>query len=183
MFNEVSELSQTITKINNERKQMKKQKLELKYDIKDMGPFIVIVESKSGNNIGNIHPMNLGKKLAALNIKGIINISKKGKKRISIEFDIPDRANNFLKEHPFLQDQDIDVFIPSRMVCSRGVVKNVGSEITKDDFLDFAESKIAILDARQLNRRVVREGVVSYEPSNTWVLTFKGRNIPDRIGL
>ncbi|XP_045459984.1 uncharacterized protein LOC123689085 [Harmonia axyridis] len=116
IVNETSELSQTITNIVNNHKPIKKQKIALKYDINDMGPFIVIMESKSGSNIGNIHPMNLGKKLAALNIKGIKNISKKGKKRIAVEFDIPDRANSFLNNHPFIQDQDIDVFIPARMV-------------------------------------------------------------------
>lgn len=118
-----------------------------------------------------------------MNIKGIKNISKKGKKRIAVEFDIPDRANSFLNNHPFIQDQDIDVFIPARMVCSRGVVKNVGSDITKEDFLNFAQSRVTILDARQLNRRVVRDDRISYEPSNTWVVTFKGKNLPDKIGL
>lgn len=160
-----------------------KPKLSLKYSSTDLGPFIIIIESKSTKNIGNIHPMNLGKKLASMNIKGIKDICKKGKRRISIEFDNPDRANLFLVDNPFNNDSDMDVFIPSRMVSSKGVIRNVGSEITTDDILNSAVSIVKILDARPLNRRVFENGTVTYVPSTTWLLTFQGKNLPDKIAL
>lgn len=186
IIEEANFLSQSISQIMTQkanRSKPNKTKLQFKYNHTDLGPFMVIIESKSTRNIGNIHPMNLAKKLNTLNYKGIKNISKRGKNRISLEFDFPDKANNFLKENPFVNDPDIDVFIPARMVSSKGVIKYVGSEITKEDIINHAESKVKILDARQLNRRITTEGVVSYVPSNTWILTFQGKNLPDRIVL
>lgn len=184
VLNEAEELSQSISRlIRSNANAPKKSKLELKYSLNDFGPFMVIIESNAVGNIGNIHPMNFAKKLAASNVKGIKNIAKRGKKRISIEFDLPDRANNFVTENPFSGDPAIDVFIPSRMVTSKGIIKNVGSEITKEDIELHAHSKVKILDARQLNRRTVTDGIVSYVPSSTWILTFQGKNLPEKIAL
>ncbi|KAK9873823.1 hypothetical protein WA026_002181 [Henosepilachna vigintioctopunctata] len=179
-----TQITETSTvSLNQNKDKSLKKKLNLRYTGSDSGPFLIIVESKSNNNIGNIHPMNLGKKLINSGITGIKNIAKKGKNRLAIEFISGSTANQFIGSNPFLKENDTDVYIPSRMVTCKGVISNVGSEITEEDLIKRAESRVQILEARQLRRRVAKDGKVEYVPSNSWVLTFQGRNLPEYIGL
>ncbi|KAK9889279.1 hypothetical protein WA026_004558 [Henosepilachna vigintioctopunctata] len=87
--------SQSNSNTNNSNLVSKKPKSNLRYSNNDSGPFLVIVESISDKNVGNIHPMDLGKKLFNNNITNIKCISKKGKKRIGIEFHSAQAANSF----------------------------------------------------------------------------------------
>lgn len=191
LFAEASCASQTVSTLlsrlseNSQSPNNKPQRKKIShtYSIGDCGPFMVIVESKANDNIGNMHPMNFGKELVRLKVPGVKDVNKKGKKRISVEFTNPLSANEFLSKNPFINDPNIDVFVPSRMVSSRGVIRDVGSDITEDDILNHSHSRIKIIGARQLNRRVTREGVTSYIPSNSWVLTFHGKILPEKIGI
>ncbi|KAK9877889.1 hypothetical protein WA026_020115 [Henosepilachna vigintioctopunctata] len=180
-------LSKSIQQLSNNRSQIpdnqnikEKKKIDFRYPQYSLGPFLVIIESTE-QNLGKIHPMNLGKKLHQKGINGIKNISKKGKKRIAIEFTSAKAANQFISQDG-LGDPNHEIYIPSRLIASRGVIKDVGNDISEEDVLQ-ADSKVKILGAKRLNRRTVIEKEIKYIPSNTWVLTFEGKMLPNKIAI
>ncbi|KAL3269055.1 hypothetical protein HHI36_008138 [Cryptolaemus montrouzieri] len=66
-------------------------------------PFIVIIESKD-ENIENLNPLNIGKMIYSHKdhtLFNIININRKGLKRVGIEFGKPDQANLFVENNFF----------------------------------------------------------------------------------
>lgn len=179
VFVDNNEILEEIKRINNKITMAKNKKLE--YAITDFGPFIVIVEARKGN-VGNIHPLDLGKILFQLQIKGIKEIQRKGANRISVEFTTSEHANDFLKNETF-EAKGYVAFIPQRLLTSRGIIRNIGMSVTMEDIVFQSKTDARIISARRLNRRVKVEEDFQFVPTGTVQVTFENRKIPKEIKL
>jgi len=83
---------------------------------------VVHIEFKNNNeNLGNIHPMKVGKYLAK-NFSFISNIRKIGKGIIAVNFKYRYEANSFIDNENNLPDNWIG-YIPNYKIYKTGVVK------------------------------------------------------------
>lgn len=94
-------------------------------------------------------------------------------------------ANNFLhSNYPILEG--IRAFIPSHLVSSKGIIRNIDREITEDEIMDNIETedKRQVLKVERLKRRSTDEaGNPTYIPTNTLLITFRGKILPKSIYL
>ncbi|KAK9887600.1 hypothetical protein WA026_023483 [Henosepilachna vigintioctopunctata] len=101
LINELNIISQVLSN-NKSNSSSTDFKNKFTYNNTDQGPYFVYIEGKNGN-IGNIHPLKLGKYLFENN-KGnlkIKSIKRKGKNRVGVEFETANEANLFSKEVQF----------------------------------------------------------------------------------
>ncbi|KAJ2951732.1 hypothetical protein O0L34_g13897 [Tuta absoluta] len=148
------------------------------YKESDTGPFIVHVV-KEGESDQQVHPIMFGKLIFSLKIKNIKmgGIKKIGRNRLSIEFENPFGANEFLKNDT-LGKSKYRCFIPSYNVTRLGVVKGLPIEFTEEDIIENITLPYGysgkIIRARRLKYRKMDEATrtVSRLDSETVVLTF-----------
>lgn len=181
--NDVELLNEIMTLENNVKKNSYRKRVTYLYSADDRGPFTVFIESKN-QNIGNLNPLSIGKmffmdKQFSLKIN---KISRKGKKRVGVDFSTGDEANSFVGRNNFDSDE-YDVYIPANMVSIMGVVTDVDFDITEDDILSFASSSAKILKFKRLKKRDTSSGEVLYKDTKACVLTFQGRILPSHVSL
>jgi len=83
-----------------------------RYTPSNLPPYVVHIESKENmGNIGNLHPMKLGK-LLANEFSFISDIRRIGKNIISVNFKYRHEANSFVESDRFLPDNLI-CYIPN----------------------------------------------------------------------
>lgn len=145
----------------------------------DLGPYEVYVENKT--NESSIHPMKMGKILLDNKITGVINISKKGRNRISIRFNSATSANDFVKAK--INTETLNIYIPRHLTSCQGVIRNIDTSFSLEDIIANIRSVKQVIAARRLNRRVKEGEEVKYEPTKTVVLTFKGSMLPKTVSL
>ncbi|KAL3280510.1 hypothetical protein HHI36_024326 [Cryptolaemus montrouzieri] len=170
LINEINLLSQSI----NQQPPVKKP-MNFKYKSTDKGPYTVIVESIQ-KNIGNLNPMNIGKIIYTNNYNNlyIVSINRKGLKRVGIQFSTANQANDFIEKNHF-NKTEYEVYIPARMVTVMGIVRDVGTQITEDDIVNYGRGinpNTKIVRVRRFNRRIQEGDQVKYVPTNTCLLTF-----------
>ncbi|KAK9876386.1 hypothetical protein WA026_012697 [Henosepilachna vigintioctopunctata] len=99
--------------------------------------------------------------------------------QFSDDQEITNEAGNLSQ---VLASMGIDVYIPiRRLLTSEGVIDNVGPSITLEDIINTADSRNKIIDAQQLNKRILNVEEVTYQQSKYWLITFEGRNILEMI--
>lgn len=175
MLSQIQSLSQNIIATKSANKQ------SFTYAVSDKGPYTVFIQSKS-SNIGNLDPLSLGKMFFDnddfnFNIK---NIARKGRNRIGVDFANPREANLFVEKNNFV---DYDVFIPSYLLTSMGVISDIGLSISEEDIMKYADSTSEIIKVRRLKRRQTIDGKTTYVDAKSCVITFRGKNLPNNIKL
>ncbi|KAI5638299.1 hypothetical protein NE865_09114 [Phthorimaea operculella] len=156
------------------------------YKDSDTGPFIVHIVQ--GELDQQLHPIIFGKFIFSLKIKHIKmgGIKKIGRNRLSIEFDNPLGANDFMKNTALAQSK-FKCFIPSYNVTRLGVVKGIPTEFSEEDIIENIILPYGyngkIIKARRLKHRKldVATRTVSRLDSETVVLTFDGQKSPERV--
>jgi len=136
---------------NNRLDLIKSQKSN-KYSSSNCPPYLVHVESFEGN-ISNFHPMSLGKVLAD-SFPAIINIKRRGKNLIVINFKFSFNANEFVLSKN-LPDNWI-TYIPNYKIVSSTIVRGVDLNLSIDDInkgLKFMDRPIAIKSITRLKYR------------------------------
>ncbi|XP_050311094.1 uncharacterized protein LOC126746775 isoform X2 [Anthonomus grandis grandis] len=65
----------------------------------------------------------------------------------------------------------------------KGLVRQIDLEIGEDELLKCCKtnSHVEILDAKRLNRKIIKNGETNYEPTGTVLFTFKGVYLPKSI--
>jgi len=103
--------------------------------LNDVEPFIVYVESpQNSGNIGNLHPLAMGKKLFASNVDGISEIKWSNKNRVVCLFKTASEANAFVHSNLWKMN-NLNVYIPRYQVESLGLVRNIDTLLTEEEIM------------------------------------------------
>ncbi|CAG9857383.1 unnamed protein product [Phyllotreta striolata] len=154
-----------------------------RYKYLDTGPYLVIVEGTDKNNIGAFHPIAVGRTLRIKGIQGIKAVSRKGSNRISIEFITSKYSNEFLDNDKLKEESKWESYIPASLVTSRRIIRGIDLSTSMEEIKNFGKASTKILDARRLNRRIANQQTVEYVPSETELITFEGKNIPNTVSI
>lgn len=161
----------------SDEEQKEIEKLPNFYNSKSFGPFKVFINIKSDNESNYISPILIGKILINGKVKGIKEIKKLGKKKITVEFESGDLANSFIKSKINGLDK-YNIYIPQHLMSSTGVVmidRNVSDKEIMENLIVYNRK---IIQVRRLNKRVVNESRIAYEPSAWVAVTIDGTTLP-----
>lgn len=159
---------------------------DMDYRDADKGPYVVHVSKIDTENSGE--PLKILKfaqfihknKITGITEGGIKSI---GRNKMSLEFRTATDANTF-KKSEILGKNSFSATIPKFHITRMGVVKNVPSDWTLEEFvqnLKCPNQSVTVIKARRLNRRIQHEGKSQWVPSTTVVLTFIGQILPERV--
>jgi len=146
-----SQSTSSVTGTNNRLTFINSQKSN-KYIASNCPPYLVHVESLEGN-LGNLHPMSLGKALAD-SFPAIINIKRRGKNLIVINFKFSFDANNFVLANNL--PSGWIAYIPNYKIVRTGIVKGVDLDLTIDEIykgIRFMDRPIALKSITRLKFR------------------------------
>ncbi|KAG7306287.1 hypothetical protein JYU34_008887 [Plutella xylostella] len=157
------------------------------YNQEDAGPFLVHVtreESHPASSI-SIKPIKFGQFLHQNKINNIVRdgVKRVGRNRVAVEFRTAEDANLFL-QNPALKDNCYKASIPTFNITRMGVVKQVPLDMSMDEFvasLELPHNCGIVLKARRMNRKIRSDGISTWVPTQSVVLTFRGQILPDKI--
>jgi hypothetical protein len=156
------------------------------YGNKDNEPFMVYVESLPGNgNIGNIHPLAMGKKLFSNNIDGVAEVKRSGKNRVICNFQSASAANRFVRSN-FGKNNNLNVYIPKFQLERLGLIRNIDTSLTEAEILENLNmsNDVPILSVKRLNKLVTdNEGNKSSNPIPIVSIKFRGKQLPEYVSL
>lgn len=149
------------------------------YEAKDKGPYVVYMDSsqKTDNAIGKMSSLKIAREIFQLNLKNVNKINNKGSNRISIEFSNFQSANDLINNEN-LKNKGYNIFIPGNYITCKGIVRHIDVDENIEDFDNICQSSVPILNAKRLNRKVIKEGKIEYVPTGTILFTFKGTYLP-----
>lgn len=160
-----------------------KNKYDLKYVHLYDKPYYVYIQHKD-KNIGNLHPMAIGKVLYEnINLPKatIEDISKMGSNRIKVILKTISDINNLIA-NPVLNEQGYIIYVPRHLTQCRGVIRGVYSQLSEDYLLRNMESKSIVKHCKRMQRKIINnEGQVEIRPTETVVVTFEGNKLPSHI--
>ncbi|XP_036146450.1 uncharacterized protein LOC118646828 [Monomorium pharaonis] len=117
----------------------------------------------------------------------ILNIRRKGKNLISINFRSLEEANKFLDTEDLLPN-DWVAYIPSFKVLRTGVIRDISPDISKEEFLeglewpDIYQYKLNIIKVERL-KFLDRKNNNLLKPSSSMKITFESNLLPEYIYL
>lgn len=176
----VNKIDEVLNKISEGTSKIRKT--HCFYSCKDKGPFEVVIESSS-NEIKDLNPLNIGKIIynnSNYSDFNILNINRKGLRRVGVRFASADQANNFVKYNDF-NPTVFEVYIPGRFVTVMGIVRDVGQDISDEEIISMGKGVnpgVQVIRVRRFNRRKTTENGISYVKTNTCVITFEGTTLP-----
>lgn len=154
-------------------------KLKLRYDSKNTGPYLVCVESKN-KNLGRLHPMTIGKILNEINGNyNLTEISSMGKNKIKLQYKTGEAANNFLNSKA-LEAKNLIAYAPPERIIRLGVIKNVDSTLTDTEIKDNIRSNI---DIQSIKRIMKKTSENAFSPTQSVIVAFKGQLLPSHISI
>lgn len=153
----------------------------------DKGPYIVQVsrtedDPAAGSTIRSLKFGQFLFKNGISNIKpdGVKNV---GRNRISIEFKTADAANVFL-EHPSLTPAKYSASIPAYNISRMGLARGIPVDFSMEELVHSVvvpDGFGSVVRARRLNRKTFVDGVPTWIPTQSVVLTFAGQTLPPRV--
>lgn len=161
------------------------------YGSLDRGPFTVHVQrlEPSPSAGTSLHPVTFGRFLFSRSseFQGVKDGSIKsvGRNRIALDFTSAQTANNFIKS-PSLSSNNFRAFIPTFNITRMGIVRGIPVDMSPEEIMTEVICPSGcgyVIKARRMNFKVVLDGVVSWKPSQTVVLTFDGQILPSKVYL
>lgn len=150
------------------------------YNFFDASPYVVHI-SAMDSKTDYLHPLTLGKILyEKLPTNSIQSIKRLGSNRLAIYFGLYTEANRFLKSD-ILSSLKLKAQIPYNNLFIKGIARNIVTKMSEQEIKDNAktEEKYEIVHVHRFQRKVTsQDGVVSYVPSTTCVLTFRSQRLP-----
>jgi len=139
---------------NNNRMEFINSQKNNRYSASNHPPFLVHIESTDGN-IGNVHPMSLGKALAD-HFPTILSIRRLGKNIISVIFKFSFDANQFVQSGHLLPENWIP-YIPNYKIIRTGVIRGVDLSLSYDEILRGIKWKGRPLEIKSIERLKYRD--------------------------
>lgn len=157
-----------------------------KYGSNYQGPFDVFVQSNSKEST-SLYPITVGRCLSASTKQDIIEIKKLGYSKVLIQMKTREAANKLIN-NPILKAKALTVYIPTFRTTRQGIIRNVPLDITEEEVKTEIISPFDIAKVRRLNRKnhgssSSDSSTVSYIPSRTVAVSFKGQSLPKYIFL
>lgn len=156
------------------------------YSPHSRGPYIVYAQKTEQGK--SIHPLEFGKFLS--NSKNLSikpgGVKAEGRFRISVEFLSGSAANNFIKNIFISSNSKFKAYIPTFNVTRLGLVRGISTDLSIPEILSSLSTPQHIgnpIKARRLNYKDTSEGIVSWKPSQSVVITFEGQSLPSHIYL
>ncbi|XP_050294852.1 uncharacterized protein LOC126735025 [Anthonomus grandis grandis] len=178
-----------VCSISIEASNTKKNDLEKEpvfYSKNDTGPFLVYLESteKVGFNVGKFNNIKIARDIFNLNLTDVKKIKNKGLNRISVEFINFLSANNFVKNKTLI-NKGYKIYIPFNFVTCKGLVRQIDIEIGEKEILECSKTDtgIEILEVKRLNRKIIKDKDITYEPTGSVLITFKGVCLPKSLNI
>lgn len=157
-----------------------KMKIKInKYSLSDPGPFRVFLES-TDDNIKRLHPMKVGKIIftSLPRYKHLINdISSVGLKKVKIEMNSFEAANNFVMEKSLIS-YNLSAYIPLFYTTKSGIVRDIPVEISEEELRNDIRCEFPILDIFRFNKKGNKEIKISVIK-----ITFQTQVLPQYIKL
>lgn len=158
------------------------------YGKSDKGPYIVIMKSSKENT--KISDIKAGKILNELNMKGIINTSKVNNFSVKVTFNTYQQANELVKNEK-INDFSINVYIPNNIITKKGIVNDVGSDISLKEIAQAIKSSCPILSVQRLTRRnndfnalkEENENNKKYIETNKLIVFFRAQELPEKLTI
>ncbi|XP_017787264.1 PREDICTED: uncharacterized protein LOC108569977 [Nicrophorus vespilloides] len=154
------------------------------FNDQDSGPFIVNVEPTDPTT-NSTNSISLGYKLS-LSIKNRINkVESRGRNRVAVFFKTKNYANEFLTSD-FLVNNKLKAYIPSHIISCKGIIRDIDRTILEDDIQKnmICSDSREILRAERINRRSHNEaGETVYVPTNSLIITFRGKQPPESVSI
>lgn len=151
-----------------------------KYSLADLGPEYIVVLEKQPNAKCQ-HAVAMAGQLYKQCVKYQKAVpSGSGRYRLRVFFDSPFDANTFL-ESKFAENYGWKPFIPKGRLVRWGIVRQLPPEISREEILQWASIPEGgkIMEAE----RQTRKGEYGRVPTNTWKLTFEGKDLPKKIEI
>ncbi|XP_050540378.1 uncharacterized protein LOC126905023 [Daktulosphaira vitifoliae] len=140
------------------------------------GPLNVLVSASGDNNLGNFHPVKLGKTFSKL-FPGILSINPIGSKRVKITFESVNNANNCLTS-PSLSEHGYSANIPSTLLYSIGIIR-LDKSISEEDFWEGYECSVKVISFRLIN--IKKDNILV--SSNLVELKFLSATLPQKLSI
>ncbi|XP_047518799.1 uncharacterized protein LOC125058703 [Pieris napi] len=119
-------------------------------------------------------------KISSIIHDGVKNV---GRNKITVEFSFAEAANNFLV-NPVLSMCKFKAIIPTYNITRMGLVRGVPVDWSMDELvisLELPPGCGEVLKSRRLNRKTITEGVTTWVPTQSVVLTFRGQMLPAKV--
>jgi len=139
----------SVYKRNNNRLEFIKSQKNNRYLASNHPPYLVHIESIDGN-IGNVHPMSLGKALAD-HFPTIQNIKRLDKNIIAVNFKFSFDANQFVQSGNLLSENWLS-YIPNYKIIRTGIVRGVDLSLFHDEILRDIKWKDRPLEIKSIER-------------------------------
>lgn len=154
------------------------------YDKDHMGPYIVYIDSYDDSGMSKyLNGVTVSRLLIKLGVAGIREVVKIGFGRCKVICNSYEAAN-FLAENTRLLEHGLSPKMFAHFVSKVGIVFDIPSELSEDEFMESVQSPIEILRCIRSSRRSKNtNGDEKKEPSRSIKLIFKGSSIPNDITL
>ncbi|XP_060810051.1 uncharacterized protein LOC132904150 [Amyelois transitella] len=160
----------------------------IKYTDEDDAPFIVYVTRMEPDPSAglSIKLLKFAQFLHQNSVSGIKSGGLKlmGRNKISIEFTDRDSANSFL-ENPLIPNNKYTASVPRFNISRMGVVRDIPTDWTLEELINnisVPPNCGQVVMARRLNSKSKKpDSSVSWFPTTTVVLTFRGHVLPERV--
>lgn len=151
-----------------------------RYSLADPGPEYIVVLEKQPNAKCQ-HATEMAGQLYKQCVKYKQAIpSGSGRYRLRMLFDSPSDANTFL-ENKFAENNGWKPFIPRGRLVRWGIVRQLPPEITREEILQWTSIPQGgkVMEAERQTRNSENGRV----PTNTWKITFEGKDLPKQIEI
>lgn len=152
------------------------------YSDQTRGPFKVFVTPKNDSVNKFISPIFVGKTLINKKVAGVKEISKLGRKKVTIEFNNGKYANEFIKLN-ITEFESYDMYIPQHLMSCTGSVMIDKNETIEEITNNMECGGRKIMNVRRLNKRMMTDTGPTYEPSAWVAITFEGTALPKYVSL
>lgn len=146
---------------------------EIKYNNQDHGPYTVIFQKE------NIQPAKLGKDLALAKLNDITDSLQISKKLTRVNFKYYYDANKAIENLQLKDFCKYKVFIPKSNIFSTGIVRNIPTDISCEEFYSncFPNNNIELIE--RMNSYNTQNKSLS--PSETLKITFRSTRLPESV--
>lgn len=157
------------------------------YNNIDRPPFITHVTKVSNEGKpSTLYDVDFGHFLFKHKIKPVWNgVKSVGRNRLSVEFKTAAEANSFVKSD-VAKKNSYNVFIPTYQVTKLGVTKGIPQHWTIEDILEnitVPQGFGKVIKARRLNYRFSTGTSIEWKPSQSVVLTFDSKDLPQSVTM